>query len=67
MTQIVACPEPGCDAAAEIVSRWVWPSTDGPVEHVKVYCLQGHARSLPTASLRTPAAARVIRLPARRR
>ena len=56
MTQIVACPEPGCDAAAEIVSRWVWPSTDGPVEHVKTNCLQGHARALLTASLVSPPA-----------
>ena len=29
--------------AAEVVSRWVWPSTDGPVEHVKLFCLHGHA------------------------
>ena len=34
VNQITACPEPGCDVAAEVVSRWVWPSTDGPVEHV---------------------------------
>ena len=39
MNQIVACPEPGCEVAAEVVSRWVWPSTDGPVEHVKLFCL----------------------------
>ena len=55
MNQIVACPEPGCDVAAEIVSRWVWPSTDGPVEHVKVFCLHGHARTLLTAWLVAPA------------
>ena len=40
MNQIVECPEPGCEMAAEVVSRWVWPSTDGPLEHVKVFCLQ---------------------------
>ena len=43
VNQITACPEPGCDVAAEVVSRWVWPSTDGPVEHVKLFCLHGHA------------------------
>ena len=55
MNQLVACPEPGCDVAAEVVSRWVWPSTDGPVEHVKVYCLHGHARTLLAAWLAAPA------------
>ena len=55
MNQLVACPEPGCDVAAEVLSRWVWPSTDGPVEHVKVFCLHGHARTLLTAWLATPA------------
>lgn len=42
VNQIVACPEPGCEVAAEVVSRWVWPSTDGPVEHVKTGCERGH-------------------------
>ena len=54
VNQIVVCPEPGCEVAAEVLSRWVWPSTDGPVEHVKVYCLQGHARTVLTAWLATP-------------
>jgi hypothetical protein len=54
MNQIVACPEPGCEVAAEVVSRWVWPSTDGPVEHVKLFCLHGHARTMLTAWLVTP-------------
>jgi hypothetical protein len=64
--QFVACPEPGY-AAAEVVSRWVWPSTDGPVEHARVYCLRGHARTLLTASLPTPAAgARFVHPSARR-
>jgi hypothetical protein len=67
MIQIVACPEPGCDAAARIVSRWVWPSTDGPVEHVKANCLQGHVRTLLTASLVSPpASSRVVHPSARR-
>jgi hypothetical protein len=66
MNQIVACPEPGCEMAAEVVSRWVWPSTDGPVEHVKVFCVHGHARTLLTAWLVTPArSARVIHPSAR--
>ena len=55
MHQMVACPEPGCQLAAEVVARWVWPSTEGPVGHVKVLCLRGHARTLPAAWLADPA------------
>src|SRR4029453_556595 len=44
-----ACPEPGCEMAAEVVSRWGWPSTDGPIEHVKAVFLHAPARTLPTA------------------
>jgi pheromone shutdown protein TraB len=61
MIEFVACPEPGCDAAAEITARWVWSSTDGPLEHVKTSCVNGHHRSLLTASLVSPAiSARVV-------
>ena len=63
MTEIVVCPEPGCDAAAEIVSRWVWPSTDGPVEHVKTSCVRGHHRTLRTASLVSPPATERVAQP----
>jgi hypothetical protein len=66
MDQIVACPEPGCEMAAEVVSRWVWPSTDGPVEHVKVFCLHGHARTLLTAWLVTPARSAKVTHPSAR-
>jgi hypothetical protein len=34
---IVACPDPECEAPATIGTRWTWPSTDGPVEHVRPY------------------------------
>ena len=51
MNQIVACPEPGCEVAAEVVSRWVWPSTDGPVEHAKVGCVRRHWFLLPVDQL----------------
>lgn len=42
MTITVACPEPGCTAPAEIIDRWVWNSTDGPMEHVRTRCLARH-------------------------
>ena len=66
MNQIVACPEPGCEVAAEVVSRWVWPSTDGPVEHVKLFCLHGHARTMLTAWLVTPARSARVASPSSR-
>lgn len=43
------CPE--CGAVAEIRDRFVLPSTDGPVEHVRVLCIRRHSFQLPTASL----------------
>ena len=46
---LVVCPE--CAAPAEVVDRYVLPSTDGPVEHVKVQCLVRHWFVLPTAAL----------------
>ena len=46
---LVVCPE--CAAPAEVVDRYVLPSTDGPVEHVKVACLARHWFLLPAASL----------------
>jgi hypothetical protein len=67
VNQIVVCPEPGCEVAAEVVSRWVWPSTDGPVEHVKVSCLQGHARTVLTGwRVSPPRTTRVANPSARR-
>ena len=46
---LVVCPE--CAAPAEVVDRYALPSTDGPVEHVKVQCLSRHWFVLPTAAL----------------
>jgi pheromone shutdown protein TraB len=66
VNQIVACPEPGCEVAAEVVSRWVWPSTDGQVEHVKLYCVAGHARTVLSAWLVAPARSTRVVHPAAR-
>jgi hypothetical protein len=43
------CPE--CGALAEVEWRDVAESTDGPVEHAKIRCLQRHWFLLPVASL----------------
>jgi hypothetical protein len=42
MLEIFACPDPRCPAPAELMERWVFRSTHGPVEHVKTRCLSGH-------------------------
>ena len=42
MQHIIYCPQPSCGLPAEIVDRWVWASTDGPVEHVRTWCANGH-------------------------
>lgn len=46
---LVVCPE--CAAPAEVVDRFMVPSTNGPLEHVKVHCLSRHWFLLPAASL----------------
>jgi hypothetical protein len=43
---IVPCPD--CDQLAEVVDTWVWPSTAGPIAHVRTRCLTGHVFTLPT-------------------
>ena len=43
------CPEWGL--VAEVVGRDVWPSTDGPVEHVHVRCVGRHWFLMPVATL----------------
>jgi hypothetical protein len=49
--QLTNCPE--CGNAAEFLWRSVMESTDGPIEHAKVVCVQGHWFVLPVAFLAT--------------
>ena len=51
---LTTCPR--CGNAAEITSRDVLDSTDGPVEHAKVVCVAQHWFLLPVASLPAPLA-----------
>ena len=60
---VIACPDPTCQAPAWVHDRWTWPSTDGPVEHVKTGCEAGHwftpmAASLAPFRAPTPATTR---------
>ena len=55
------CPQ--CGLAAEVVDRDVWPSTDGPIEHLHVRCVARHRFVLPAATLeRHHAAARAAQV-----
>lgn len=42
--QWIACPEPDCDATAEIVDRYLLGSTCGPVPMLRARCLGEHIR-----------------------
>ncbi len=43
------CPE--CGAQAQVQRFGVLESTDGPIEHCKVRCVQGHWFLMPTSKL----------------
>jgi hypothetical protein len=45
--QIVACPDPACAVPAEVLDRWSWASTDGPLEHIRVQCVNRHVFTVP--------------------
>jgi len=47
---------PLCGLPAEIVARFTFDGSPGPVEHVKLACVAGHWFTLPVDSLRLPAA-----------
>jgi len=51
MLELLPCPEPACRVPAEIVDRWSWRSSDGPVAHVKTLCLAGHWFAMPAEAL----------------
>ncbi len=51
LIQWTRCPQ--CDSIAEVVDRDVWPSTDGPVEHVSVRCVRRHRFVMPVVTLAT--------------
>lgn len=46
LAELTSCPQ--CGAPAEITRRDVLESTDGPVEHVGLGCVQRHVFLMPT-------------------
>ena len=57
MLDLTACPEPTCSSPAEIFDRSALQSTDGPIEHVRIGCLNRHYFLLPVEMLTSPHAA----------
>lgn len=49
MTDLTFCPE--CGQPAEIQSRAMLDSTDGPVEHVRILCVGDHYFFMPLDGL----------------
>ncbi len=47
------CSCPSCGSPAEIVARTSLDSTDGPVEHLRIRCLEGHRFFLLAESVET--------------
>jgi hypothetical protein len=54
MLDLTVCPEPSCSSAAQIVDRSALQSTDGPIEHVRIRCLNRHHFLLPVEMLTSP-------------
>lgn len=53
LADLVACPE--CGGHAEVRDRFVVESTAGPVEHVRIGCVEArHHFTLPAARLCAP-------------
>jgi hypothetical protein len=50
---LVECPDDTCRQPAEVIDRWEFTSTDGPIEHIKTCCLDRHIYTVPTDSLRS--------------
>jgi hypothetical protein len=48
MLSLLPCPEPDCDAPAEVLDRTTLSSTCGPIEHVKTQCARRHVFLMPT-------------------
>jgi hypothetical protein len=66
MLDIIACPDPTCQAPARIVDRWTFGSSNGPVEHVQTGCDRGHwfTPTLDSLHLHDPQAEQAERIQA---
>lgn len=62
---LVACPDRGCGAPAEVLDEWRLPSTDGPVTLLRTLCARRHAFTAPVPSPQIPGAPLVPHHPER--
>jgi hypothetical protein len=46
--EITVCPDPHCQAPAEVLDRFDFASTDGPIEHISTRCMLGHVFTVAT-------------------
>ena len=60
MPDLIPCPDPSCRAPAEIVDRWTFTSSQGPVAHLKTRCERGHHFTPTVDSLTVPDAAEPV-------
>jgi hypothetical protein len=47
MSHFLVCPEPACEAPAEVIDEFTLPSTSGPTAMVRTFCVQRHIFMLP--------------------
>jgi hypothetical protein len=59
MTSYVRCPE--CSKQATVLDRFVLGSTDGPIEHVRIRCVDNHHFMMPAERLVAAAAPEDLR------
>jgi hypothetical protein len=48
MIQTTTCPDPECQAPAEVLDQFDLASTDGPIEHIRTRCVIGHIFTVAT-------------------
>jgi hypothetical protein len=44
---LTTCPHPGCHLPSEVLDRIAIDSTDEPIEHVRLLCINGHRFFMP--------------------
>ena len=56
MIETTVCPDPECQAPAEVLDRFDLSSTDGPIEHIRTRCVLSHIFTVATdrSYARTP-------------
>jgi hypothetical protein len=52
--ELTTCPR--CQLPAEVRERWVMESTEGPIEHLDIFCILGHSFRAAVDILQRPVA-----------